>query len=276
MDKTYANEEVLNFYKALPFNFKESTEQAVKDIKNHPLYPALAPLLKKGMRVLDVGSGVGWLANTMAYHHQCNVTGIDFNPVAVVRAREIADILGIPVEYVITDLFNFRPETPYDLVTSLGVLHHTDNCMEGARKAASFCKPGGLLYIGLYHLYGRRPFLDHFQKMKDAGKTEEEMLCEYKKLHSNLKEEKHLLSWFRDQVMHPHESQHTLAELLETLSGENCTLLSTSINIFNPITSVADVLKMEAAYEDLGRQRLRELKYFPGFFISIFKKNQPA
>jgi hypothetical protein len=52
-------------------------------------------------------------------------------------------------------------------------------------------------------------------------------------------------SWFRDQVMHPHETQHTLREISEWLTGAGLTLQSTSINAFAPIGDVALLFAQE-------------------------------
>ena len=67
------------------------------------------------------------------------------------------------------------------------------------------------LFIGLYHKYSREPFLNHFKKIEHL--SEKEKFDEYKKLHK-IKDEKKLYSWFRDQVLHPHETQHTFEEML--------------------------------------------------------------
>ena len=126
--------------------------------------------------------------------------------------------------------------------------------------------------IGLYHTYGRRPFLDHFMEMKNNGATEKEMLVQYAKMMPYLKDETHILSWFRDQVLHPHETQHTLEEMLPVLAGSGMELVSTSINHFKPINSLSEVFDQEKEYEEIARDNLRKNRYFPGFFIFTAKK----
>ena len=93
MPMTYANNEVLEFYKVLPFNYQETNEDllnSIKATKVTDLYPVLAPYLKRrNLKIIEVGCGVGWLANGLAFHHQCAVTAIDFNPVAIKRAQTV-------------------------------------------------------------------------------------------------------------------------------------------------------------------------------------------
>ena len=73
-------------------------------------------------------------------------------------------------------------------------------------------------------------------------------------------------------MLHPHETQHTLAEILPLLDECDTDLISTSINRFGPIGEVSDLLDQEKAYEDLARKWLSEDRYFPGFFVFLVKK----
>ena len=85
---------VLEFYKEHPFNYRETIKEHVKAIKcqnSVNAYPELQKLLeKKKTTIFEVGCGVGWLSNALAYHHKCLVIGLDFNPVAIDRANSIS------------------------------------------------------------------------------------------------------------------------------------------------------------------------------------------
>ncbi len=273
---TFANTNVLEFYKELPFNYQESVEQQVKTIKarNSVLsYPVLAKLLQRGTSVIEIGSGAGWLSNNIAFHYGLKVRGIDFNPVAVERAQAVAKSLGVPATFEVADLFLYQPEKPADVSVSIGVLHHTNDCHEAIRRMIGRCtRPGGYAFIGLYHTYGRLPFLDHFVEMRNKGATEEQMFARYCELMPQTTDKTHALSWFRDQVLHPHETQHTLREMMPLIEECGCDLVSTSINRFEPIENLASVLEQEKSYEAMSKQWLRENRYFPGFFLFLVKK----
>ena len=276
---TYANQAVLEFYKELPFNYGSSIDMDVSRIvRQNPLaaYPMLAPLLDESTRVLEVGCGVGWLSNAIAYHHGSHVTAIDFNPRVIERARDVAQALGTDVEFRVEDVFLYDPQTQFDLVVSVGVLHHTDNCLAGVERVfETFTRPGGRAFLGLYHHYGRRPFLDHFEAMKQRGADEEEMLAEYRVLHPQLKDDVLALSWFRDQVLHPKETQHTLEELLPLLESSGMTLEATSVNRFAPIDSLEALVEQEKGLAAYAQQILEQRRYFPGFFIVLCQKARP-
>jgi len=159
---------------------------------------------------------------------------------------------------------------------SLGVLHHTGNCLGAVERVCKeFVKPGGYVFIGLYHLYGRRPFLQHFEDMAAAGASEDEMLERYRQLHSAIDDETHLKSWFRDQVLHPHETQHTLTEMMPILKANGMRLCTSSVNRFEPIdneNAISGILAMEPALEQVSQTRLDDNQYFPGFFLFLAQK----
>ncbi len=273
---TFANPAVLEFYKTLPFNYRETVEgsvQVIQETDQVAAYPILKPLLGPGVRVLDVGSGAGWFSNSMAYRHGASVTGIDFNPVAVARAQEVGRAMKLDTHFQVADLFTYEPERKFDVVVSIGVLHHTDNCHAAIRRVCEhYVRSGGHVFIGLYHTYGRKPLLDHFDEMKQRGATENEMLERYTELHSQLKDKTHLRSWFRDQVLHPHETQHTMEEMMPLLKETGMELVSTSINRFQPIESLSALYEEEKKYFEIGVQRLKENQYFTGFFVFLARK----
>ena len=274
---SFANEDVLKFYKELPFNIFGDIQEHQKNIKsgvslnNHPV---LTNILTKKMKVLEVGCGVGWLSAQIADRFQSSVTSIDFNQVAIDTAQKAADSLGLNVKYEVADLFKFEPNEKFDICISLGVLHHTNNCIAAIQRCVeNYVKPGGDFYVGLYHLYGRRPFLQHFENLSADGAAEGELLKEYSRLSKVKTDDTHLYSWFRDQVLHPHETQHTLKEITEVCANSGAKLVSTSINQFKDFKSESELFDQELAYEAISQQRISEGRYFPGFFTALYRKN---
>ena len=273
---TFANDDVLRFYRELPFNTFGDLEEHKKSIKsgislgNHP---PLIEILSNQTRVLEVGCGVGWLSAQISDRFHSSVTSIDFNKVAVEMAQRSANSLKIPVDYQVADLFLYNPEAKFNICISLGVLHHTNNCTDAVYRCVDhFTESGGYFYVGLYHLFGRRPFLTHFEKMLQNGASEKDLLVEYARLSQVKTDDKHLFSWFRDQVLHPHETQHTLKEITEVCSKAGARLMSTSINQFKKFDSESELFEREIEYEEVSKQRIAEGKYFPGFFTALYQK----
>ncbi|MBI4567696.1 MAG: class I SAM-dependent methyltransferase [Planctomycetes bacterium] len=277
---TFARCDVLEFYRELPFNYRTAAEDHARAVRNsNPLkaYPPLLGVLNPGCRLLDVGCGAGWLVNASAYHHKSKATGIDFNPVAIARAKEVATRLAVEAIFEVADLFTYQPEAAFDVVTSVGVLHHTDDCVAGIRHVArTMVRQGGYLFIGLYHAHGRKPFIDHFAALKDAGASEDLLFGEFRRLAAGVgpwnDDEVHARSWFRDQVLHPHETTHTLAEILPVLDDLDFSLESTSLNRFGPAPSRGEIDALEREFERHGQRALSEGRYLPGFFVFLARR----
>ena len=247
MMSTPIDEQVLNFYKTLPFNFKGSIENHALGVMKRKSYGEnLEPLLNKGTKVLEVGCGAGWFSNGVAYHYKCDVTAFDFNPVVIERAKEVRDYLGLSVEYDVVDVFDYEPKELVDVVVSIGVLHHTIDPLNATKLISEFIKRGGHMYLGLYHKYGRKPFLDHFKQLQKDGLSEDELFEEYCKLDKRITDKTHLRSWFKDQVLHPHENQYTFKEMKELLGTLDMTIEYSSIE--------GD----EKKYETIAKQKVLE------------------
>ena len=281
----FANLEVLKFYGELPFNFYESVASQSKEIKNGQknleIYGPLIDEIKKVQNVIDIGCGPGYLTNMMSYlFPEKNIFGLDFNPVAINRAKEVSDFLKLNSNFQRQDIFKFEPSQKYDLAISIGVLHHTNNCLEGIKSIIKkIIKENGKIYIGLYNKFGRKPFLKYFYSLKEKGKKEDEIFEKYSELHSNLKDKTHLKSWFRDQVLHPHETQHSIKEVLEYLDSLNFKITFTSINKYEKIKfdkksgynmeQINNIYIKEKEMEKRSNEALAKKRYYPGFFTFL-------
>jgi SAM-dependent methyltransferase len=268
-------ESVLDFYRQLPFNMRESDASHAEGARKHdPLvvYPCLRGYVKR-KRVLEVGCGVGWFSNGLSFHHKSDVLGIDLNPIAVEQARRTAETLRLNSRFDVANLFEFEPATRYPLVVSLGVLHHTFDCHAAiGRVCDKFVEEGGQFLLGLYHEPGRRPFLNHFSRLRERGSSEADLRTEFRRLRGTVIDETHLESWFRDQVLHPYETQHTYAELRPLLESEGFEVTATSINKFGSIRSHAEIEEEELGLASVSARALSEGRYFPGFFVILARK----
>jgi SAM-dependent methyltransferase len=274
---SYKNNKVYEFYKLLPFNVNKNINLEIEQIKNNnplEIYPQLRNIFssKNKVKIIEFGCGSGWLVNSLAYHLADNIEiiGVDFNPVVIEYAEEIKSRLKVKSTFVVSDLFTYESEEKYDLIISLGVLHHTNNCLAALNYIMSFGSLKSHIFLGLYHKYGRKPFLDYFKNLDE--KSDEDKFYEYKKFHK-IKDEKKIYSWFRDQVLHPHETQHSLSEILPIFIENNYKVYKTSLNKFQKIKSISDIVKQEKKWYNYGVEKIKKYQYFPGFFITIGKKN---
>ncbi len=269
---------VRRFYNALPFNHWRTVEAAADSLRHGDAldaYPDLQRLLvsQRPQPILEAGCGAGWLTVSLALHHGVSVTAVDFSRRALERARQVADTLevGRQIHFIENDLLCFEPSEPVDLLISLGVLHHTADPQAAVRRVSGWVRPGGHLYLGLYHAPGRQVFLDHFSASLAQGETT--ALDAFRRLATDwADDDEHLRSWFRDQVLHPQESQHTLRQVHAWLKDIGYRLESTSINRFQPFDDVEELYAMESSYAERSRQALAEGRFFPGFFTLLARR----
>jgi SAM-dependent methyltransferase len=288
--------QVTQFYRSLPFNYEETPEEACRTIQASnqiaAAYPPLDAILASatpGEVVLDIGCGAGWFVNTVAYHYGLDAVGVDMCEPAISRAQAVSAQLGLGgrVRCICADLFELEDtqlirENKFFLVNSIGVLHHTHDCHEAVRSIAELVETNGFLHIGLYHRYGRQPFLDLFRPLREAYDNEtdekarqavEQQAFEIYRTLQSFTDETLLRSWFRDQVLHPHESQHTLQEIYGWLTEMGFQCLSTSINGFQTPRDWNSLFEEEKEMYELSYQRnIREKTYFPGFFTVLAQR----
>jgi 2-polyprenyl-6-hydroxyphenyl methylase/3-demethylubiquinone-9 3-methyltransferase len=97
-----------------------------------------------GSRMLDIGSGGGFLAEAFAVLG-CQVTGIDPSPVSVAAARAHAAGQGLRVGYLVGagEALPF-PDAAFDVACCCDVLEHVADVDRVIGETARVLKPGGL------------------------------------------------------------------------------------------------------------------------------------
>ncbi|MCR9248078.1 MAG: class I SAM-dependent methyltransferase [bacterium] len=274
------------FYDELPFNHWGDVDAAAASIRTNvvqPQYPDLHELLQTGRvrRIVEFGCGAGWLTCTLAHHYDVEVVAVDFTARALTRAAELAAAVNVTdrVQWLHQNLFEALPPGPFDLVLSMGALHHTGDTRRAFEHVQRAAGPGDHVYVGLYHEPGRRVFLGLFDEFLQND-DEAGALAKFRELAGDRgSDEEHLRSWFRDQVLHPHETQHTLREVAAWLDAVGLELERTSINRFAPIDEVTPLFALEQEFAARSHEaNVVERRYFPGFFTVLARRpaSRPA
>ncbi len=101
-----------------------------------------------GKLVLDAGCGGGRYARLVGAHG-ARLIGVDLSAAVVKAAALCRDLPNVSI--IQADLLNLPlTEKVFDLVYSIGVLHHTPDPRRAFREIASKVKPGGKLAVWLY------------------------------------------------------------------------------------------------------------------------------
>ncbi len=111
--------------------------------------PLTLPELR-GLDVLECGCGGGQHTSFMA-PYALHVTAVDLNTVAIARERTRS---FSNVDFVEADISTMDLGRQFDVVISVGVVHHTDDPDRTARNLLKHVKPAGLLVLWVYSSEG--------------------------------------------------------------------------------------------------------------------------
>jgi SAM-dependent methyltransferase len=104
-----------------------------------------------GKSVLDFGCGHGYVLGHYA-RHGAHVSGLDVTDRAVELSRSRFDLLGLTGSFAVTDGTSapFDDES-FDIVCSMGVLHHIPDPAPVVAELGRVLKPGGELIVMVYN-----------------------------------------------------------------------------------------------------------------------------
>jgi SAM-dependent methyltransferase len=214
-DSADVTEMVKAFYETTPFpNYDDhDSVRSLIDKSRRGIYARrLNDAIPYNSTVLEVGCGTGQLSNFLGIGCR-RVVATDMCMNSLRLGEEFRRRHGLErVRFVQMNLFRpcLGPER-FDVVLCNGVLHHTAGPFEGFQKLVPLLRPGGHIVIGLYNRYGRvltdlRRLV--FRLTNGRGQWLDPQLRAIAR--SRQKRE----SWFADQYRHPHESKHTVDEVL--------------------------------------------------------------
>ncbi|MEQ9440427.1 MAG: methyltransferase domain-containing protein [Cyclobacteriaceae bacterium] len=111
-------------------------------------YRTLVPILRPGLRVLDIGCGTGAISAGIAGYVGANgyVVGIDRTEKFIQRGRHSYG--AVPnLELVHVDLFDYEPAEMFDLIVSARTLQWLSNPKEALEKMKDLLLPNGQVSI---------------------------------------------------------------------------------------------------------------------------------
>lgn len=207
-------ETVRRFYSESPFpNYRE--RDSLQSLRLRAERSELARLLDQAIpqeaRVLDLGCGTGQMTLFLASGGR-RVVGVDLTRASLELGADAARRFGVDgALFVETDLH--RPALragSFDVVLSLGVLHHTPDPRAAFANLARLARPGGVIVVGLYNVFARLP---HRLRRLVARATGMRLLLWDPVLRDRRAEPARRNAWLRDQYLHPEEHRHTLGEV---------------------------------------------------------------
>ena len=207
---------VKSFYEETPFpNYDgfDSRESLAGKARRGFFAALLDKQLPEGALDLEAGCGTGQLSNFLGMSWRRRVFAGDICLNSLRLAKGFADRYSVRnVAFLQMNLFRppFRDDT-FDIVISNGVLHHTGDCEGGFKSILAKLKPGGHIVIGLYNGLGRLPTLWKRSAFRAFGPK---LYFLDPRLRDMSREPARIKAWFMDQYRHPHETKHSMDEVL--------------------------------------------------------------
>ena len=185
----------------------------------------------KEPNILIAGCGTGQHAiETAVKFKNSKVLAIDLSTSSLAYAQRKTNELNITnIEYMQADILQLSQlDTQFDIVESVGVLHHMAQPIDGWRVLTSMLKPGGLIKIGLYSKLARQHITQIRKEISQLGLGPDiETLRRFrKKIISS--DSAHYVkitnsgdfysaSTLRDLLFHVQEHQFTIPEIRNSL-----------------------------------------------------------
>ena len=213
--RTDVTDLVKEFYEETPFpnydglDTRESLRRKARDGVFARLLDAQIP---HDATMLEVGCGTGQLSNFLAMGWGRTVIGADLCMNSLKLAKGFRDRFSINNAHFV-QINLFRPPFPaqaFDVVLSNGVLHHTSDCAGAFASIARLVKPGGFIVIGLYNWLARLPTLWRRWLIERLGSVGALLDPRMRGKGEAVRRE----AWFMDQYKHPHETKHSIGEVL--------------------------------------------------------------
>jgi 2-polyprenyl-3-methyl-5-hydroxy-6-metoxy-1,4-benzoquinol methylase/Flp pilus assembly protein TadD len=192
-----------------------------------------------GLDILIAGCGTGQHAiQTARQHAGARVLAVDLSRTSLAYAAARSAALGVEVEYAQADIMRLGTlERRFDLIESVGVLHHMADPWAGWRVLASLLRPGGLMRIGLYSEIARSSIVAARKMIADGayGTTADEMRRFRHDLMRRDDALAHDIMWFndfyslsecRDLVFHAQEHRMTIPQIGKFLAAEKLEFLA--------------------------------------------------
>ncbi len=217
---------VKDFYEENPFPSYEGVEefgQLVHKGSKNPFSDSLLKAIGYNRTILECGCGTGQLSHYLQLNNN-HVLGIDMSIASLKLAiqHKMHNSLARS-SFAQMNIFNLAiKDNSFDVVISHGVLHHTYNARRAFSQIVRKAKPGGIVMVGLYNYYARVPT---YLRSKIIGLTGGKI--DYV-VRNRIQDERKADIWIKDQYYNPHETWHSIDEVLDWFRENNIEYLNTS------------------------------------------------
>ena len=245
------------FYNKTPFRDYDLSRFNNREdlrISAYPFARILDRSISPEANVIDVGTGTGQLSAFLSLRRR-TVVGVDFSDSSLAKANALKKKLQLDswslYKMDVLDAEQVKSiNQKFDVVLCLGVLHHTGDAYLGFNNIIKLLKPKGLIAIGLYNRYGRIPLKIRQVLAKTIFKNNNKVKDWFIKMQiGDIQDVERARGWWNDQYLHPHETTHTIGEVMNWFKKNGIEFIQTV-----PSSKIVDnsVLEITGVWNDVG------------------------
>ncbi len=211
-DERNITRDIKAFYEENPFPSYEGLEEFGELVNKGFSNPFSADLLKAvgyNKLILECGCGTGQLSHFLQLNNN-HVLGIDMSLSSLGLALKHKFNNGLArCAFAQMNIFDLAlKDESFDLVIAHGVLHHTFDARRAFASIVRKVKPNGIVMVGLYNSYARIPTWMRSKLIGLFGPKIDYVVR--KRIHDARKAD----IWIKDQYFNPHETWHSIGEVL--------------------------------------------------------------
>ena len=173
--------------------------------------------------ILECGCGTGQLSQYLQLNNN-NVLGIDMSLSSLKLAIDHKIRNGLMRScFIQMNMFDLAiKDECFDVVIAHGCLHHTFDASRAFSQIVKKLKPGGIIIAGLYNRYARIPTFLRSKLIRIFGPNIDYVV------RTKILDEQKADTWIKDQYFNPHETWHSIDEVLNWFSENDIEFLNVS------------------------------------------------
>jgi len=222
---------IRSFYEETPFPSYEGLEEfgeLVAKGQANPFSRSLLEAIGYNKTVLECGCGTGQLSHFLQLNNN-HTLGIDLSLASLGLAVEHKHRNQLErASFCQMNIFDLAiKDNSFDVVISHGVLHHTFDARRAFASIARKCKPGGIIMVGLYNRPARLPTWLRSKVIRFAGPRLDYVV------RNRIRDTRKAEVWIKDQYFNPHETWHTIGEVMGWFKENGIEFLNCSPGILD-------------------------------------------
>jgi SAM-dependent methyltransferase len=226
-------DKVRSFYEENPFPSYEGIEEFGELVSKGHQNPFTRRLLRSigyNKKILECGCGTGQLTHFLQLNNN-HVLGVDLSlgSLALAIEHKLRNQLARSA-FAQMNIFNLAvKDACFDVVISHGVLHHTYDARRAFGEIVRKVKPGGIVMVGLYNYFARVPTWVRSKLIGRLGGRIDYVV------RSRIRDARKADIWIKDQYYNPHETWHSIDEVLDWFEANGVEYLNCSPRILGAV-----------------------------------------